>query len=308
MRRRLPNLNAVRAFDAAARHHSFSRAAEELGVTHASVSRYVKALEEQLGEPLFERRHRQVALTAAGARYSEIVAEALMLISLETGTRVTRDAREKAVVEIDSDLASLWLMPLLDRDELEALDLDLELRSYSTPPRTIAPDADLALTWGAMDVPGFSRELFLNFTSFPVCAPQEAARVVREGLSAQTLIVDRGLNTWEEILKQHGGNIERVKSFLTVHRTYLALDAAERGLGVAIGDDVTAAAKLRAGTLVRPFGPSIAGRRSFYISTVARKPVGPGVEALRVWLIARAGEHMEWTQKNGYTYSGVTTG
>ena len=120
----------VRAFDAAARHQSFSRAAAELGVTHASVSRYIKNLEAELGMPLFERRHRQVALTPGGARYAEIVADALMLISLDTGTRATRNAKGRVVLESDSDLAALWLMPLLTDEVLEDLGIELELRSY----------------------------------------------------------------------------------------------------------------------------------------------------------------------------------
>ncbi|WP_274426639.1 LysR family transcriptional regulator [Chelativorans sp. YIM 93263] len=301
MNRRLPNLNAVRAFDAAARHQSFSRAADELGVTHASVSRYVKNLEEDLGVTLFERRHRQVALTAAGSRYAEIVADALMLISLDTGTKVTRKAKGRVVVEADSDLAFLWLMPLLNKAALDALGVELELRPYSEPPRTIAPDSDLALTWGPMDVPGFSRELLLNFTSFPVCAPEKAGEVVAKGLAAQALIHDRGLNDWDEVLKRKGGNLDTARGYLMFHRTYFSLEAAAKGMGVAIGDDVTAGAMLRDGRLVRPCGPNLPGRKSFYLSSSSRRPIRPAVEAMRSWLLERAAEHTEWAREAGFS-------
>lgn len=301
MRRRLPNLNAVRAFDAAARHQSFSRAADELGVTHASISRYVKNLEAEIGVTLFERRHRQVALTAAGARYAEIVADAMMLISLETGTKATRNAKGKVVLEVDSDLAYLWLMPCLEVDTFDALDVELEMRSYSEPPRTIAPDTDIALTWGALDVPGFSRELFLNFTSFPVCAPEYAERVRERGFGACKLIHDRGMSNWDELLKRSGPGLDAVRGHLTFHRTYLSLEAAARGLGVAIGDDVTAGPMLKQGRLVRPCGPDLPGRKAFYLSSTTRRSVCPAVAALKDWLLDRAAEHADWARAAGFS-------
>ncbi|WP_265516014.1 LysR family transcriptional regulator [Nitratireductor luteus] len=303
MNRRLPNLNAVRAFDAAARHQSFSRAADELGVTHASISRYVKNLEAEIGVTLFERRHRQVALTAAGSRYAQIVADGLMLISLDTGTRVARNAKGRVVIEADSDFALLWLMPLLDKNALDTLGIELELRSYAEPPRTIAPDVDLALTWGPMDVPGFSRELFLDFTSFPVCAPDQTKQVVESGLKAQTLIHDRALNGWDEALKRSGASLDAARGYLMFHRTYLCLDAAAKGVGVAIGDDVTAGAMLRQGRLVRPCGPNLPGRKSFYLSSSSRRPRRPAVEAMRSWLLDRAAEHAEWAKREGLSPS-----
>lgn len=301
MLRRLPNLNAVRAFDAAARHQSFSRAAEELGVTHASVSRYVKNLEADLGTRLFERRHRQVALTPAGARYAGIVADALMLISLEAGTQAARSARGKVVLEVDSDLALLWLMPLLDRAALDGLGIDIELRSYPEPPRIIAPGTDLAITWGPMDVPGYSRELFLSFTSFPVCASEKAAEVRQNGMETHTLIHDRGLSNWDEIFKRSGLALSSAIGHLTFHRTYLCLDAAARGLGIAIGDDVTAGAMLRDGRLVQPCGPSLAGRKAFHLSTGNRSPIRPPVMALRNWLLEQAENHSRWAKEQAFT-------
>lgn len=300
MRQRLPNLNAVRAFDAAARHQSFSRAAEELGVTHASVSRHIKNLEADLGMPLFERRHRQVALTPGGARYAEIVADALMLISLDTGTRATRNAKGRVVLESNSDLAALWLMPLLTDEVLETLGIELELRSYPEPPRTIAPDTDLALTWGRLDVPGYSREPFLDFTIFPVCTPERADHVRTHGLIANKLIYDRGVNTWDELLRRQGSSLSAASGHLIFHRTQLCLEAAARGLGVALGDDVTAAAMLRDGRLVRPCGPSVPGRNSYYLSSVSRGPVSPSVIAMRTWLLEKAEEHVRWAEEAGY--------
>lgn len=300
MLRRLPNLNAVRAFDAAARHQSFSRAADELAVTHAAVSRHVKNLEADLGVKLFERRHRQVALTTAGARYAETVAEALMLISLDAGSQAARGARGKVIIEADSDLALLWLVPRLDQDMLDAHGIELELRAYAEPPRTIAPDTDLALTWGPIEAPGFSRQPFLSFTTFPVCAPEKAADIRTHGLAGRKLIHDRSFGRWDEMLKRERGSLDAAGGHIIFHRTYLCLEAAARGLGIAIGDDVTAGAMLREGRLVRPCGPDLPGRKAFHLSSTARRPMRPPVAALRTWLLERAAEHVAWAQEVGF--------
>ncbi len=299
MNRRLPNLNAIRAFDAAARHQSFSRAAEEIGVTHASVSRYVKNLEADLGLLLFERHHRQVVLTAAGARYAEIVADALMLISLDAGMKDARNTVGKVIVEADSDLALLWLLPFLEEKDFASCGIELEVRSCPGPPRTIAPDTDLALTWGAMDVPGFSREHFLDFRCFPVCAPEMVSRVRTDGLAAQTLVINRGASGWDEMLKHQDADFDTVGGYLTFHRTYLCLDAAVRGLGVAIGDDVTARCLMRDGKLVQPCGPNLPGRKSYYLSSSSRGPRRPAVETVRQWLLECARNHTEWADQSG---------
>ncbi|WP_127142600.1 LysR family transcriptional regulator [Pelagibacterium montanilacus] len=294
MSRLLPNLNAVRAFDAAARHQSFTRAAEELGVTHGSVSRYVKTLEDDLGIQLFERRHRQVALTPAGVRYAGIVAEALVLISLETGAKALQDAKGKVVLEVDSDLALLWLMPRMNRSALDALEVDIELRSYPEPPRTIAPHTDLAITWGPLDVPGYSRELLLSFSTFPVCTPDIAAEIHRTGLVNQKLIHDRGMGAWNEILQRLGLTMSSAAGHLIFHRTYLCLDAAVRGLGVAVGDDVTAAEMLKDGRLVRPFDLKLPGRNAFHLSMGNRAPIRPPAKAVREWLVDQVNDHTQW--------------
>ena len=294
MRRRLPNLNAVKAFDAAARHQSFTRAAEELSVTHAAISRQVRALEQELGTALFERRHRQVALTVDGRRYAEIVADALLLLGLGPNDQVAQHAAERVVLEVDSDLATLWLMPQLDEAALATLGVELDVRSHPEPPRTLAPDVDLALTWGAMDVPGFGRERYLTFNVFPVCAPSLAKRVRAVGPTGVRLLHDRGRVWWDEVTQRSGASLDAAPGHLTFHRTGLCMDAAARGLGVAIGDEVCSANMLADGRLVRPCGPDLPGRMAFHLLATNRGPLSPGVQAVRDWLRELATAHRDW--------------
>lgn len=217
-----------------------------------------------------------------------------------TGQPLKVGARGKVVLEIDSDLAVLWLMPRLDQAHLDEMEIDIELRSFSAPPRTIAPDTDLALTWGAMDVPGYSREPFLHFRSFPVCAPDQSTSVRQNGIVTHRLLHDRGLSGWDEVLQHAGMSLASATSYLIFHRTYLCLDAAARGLGVAIGDDVTAGAMLKDGRLVCPCTSVLRGRKAFYLSTGNRAPLRPPVMAFRNWLLEQADSHMHWANDQDF--------
>jgi LysR family glycine cleavage system transcriptional activator len=294
MTRRLPNLNAVRAFDAAARHQSFSRAADELAVTHAAVSRHVRGLEAQLGVALFERRHRQVALTPAGQGYAKRAQEALETLSLDRADLAPAAAPE-VTIDVDSAFAHLWLLPEIVR--AGDLGVSLDVRSQAEPPKRLAADADLAVTWGQVDAPGFVSERLLDFQVFPVCAPALAERLADGGWPARLetrLIHDRGWQWWRELLRPDGRQPEAFAGHLTVHRSYLAMEAAARGLGLATGDDVSAGEMLRDGRLVRPWATVVPGRMTYRLCVPDTRPLSPAVARTADWLRARARAHRAW--------------
>jgi DNA-binding transcriptional LysR family regulator len=121
--RKLPNLNALRAFDAAARQGSFVGAAGELGVSHAAVSRHVRHLEADLGVALFERHARHVVLTGEGRLFARTVAASLSALEIGTGRLRRGVGRSTVVLDVESDLATRWLMPLLTADALDELNV-----------------------------------------------------------------------------------------------------------------------------------------------------------------------------------------
>jgi len=301
MARRLPNLNAVKAFDAAARHQSFTLAADELSVTHAAISRHVRALELELGVTLFERRHRQVLLTNEGTRYAKTVDQALQSIAFDTGDLKARREPMRVVIEVESDLATLWLLPRLNDPALRETGIELDIRAQSGVAKTVLAEADLALTWGILETRGYSSYPFLGFVAFPVCSPEwlRSHRPVERlaDLFPCRLIHERGTFWWDEIFDQAGRSRTHYPENIYFNRSYLSVEAAARGAGVAIGDDLTCADLLRSGRLVRPCGPDLAGRAMYYLMVPRKQPLSAPTRMVRDWLLVQAEQHMIWLEQ-----------
>ncbi len=267
--RELPNLNAIRAFDAAARHGSFARAAEELGVSHAAVSRHVRNLEAELGVALFERHARHIVLTGEGSLFARTAADSLSGLELGTGRLRRGGGRGTVVLDVESDLATRWLMPLLTDESLNALNINLDVRIRPDPPRTVLGDADLALTWGAASCTGFKATPFLDFEAFPIAAPSLlAAGPDPEDpgfFTSHRLIHERGIYWWRSYFDAMNLSFDDAAGHLFFNRSHLCIDAAVRGLGLTIGDDVICRDHLASGALVRLSGPVLPSRDRYYI-------------------------------------------
>ncbi|MCR9256645.1 MAG: LysR family transcriptional regulator [Alphaproteobacteria bacterium] len=298
--RHLPNLNAVRAFDAAARHGSFAAAAAELGVSHAAVSRHVRNLERELGVELFERHARHVVLTGEGGFFAKTVAESLSSLELGSGRVRRRGGRTTVVIDIESDLAMRWLMPLMSDAVLAALGVHLDLRVRPDPPRHILPDADITLSWGPVTAMGFKTSPFLDFTVFPVAAPALLANgpepsgpidpsgpVDPAFFRTHRMIHERGIYWWQRYCAAIGMRLEEAGGHLYVNRSYLSIDAAVRGLGVAMGDNAICRADLAAGRLVRVPGPTLSSREKYYL-VVPERVLSRPVQRVIDWLTAEA--------------------
>ena len=292
----LPNLNAVRAFEAAARHESFARAATELRVTQAAVSRHVRNLEAELGLVLFERSHRSIRLTPEGRAYAERVSEGLSIIRGSPGIgRAGR--RSKVVVDIDADLMDSWLLPRIRDEWLVEIGIELDLRSQLDWPRQLPTDTDLAIIWGGYESPGFRSSPFLESRAFIVCAP-----VLGNGRATPShlieylehrLIHERNAEWWRRMLSAEGLSLSDADDNLYLGRTSLVAAAAVRGLGLAVGEDVIFAEDLKAGRLVRLPGPVMPGSRMFFLLEPTRR-MPDKVRIVRDWLRAEASSHQAW--------------
>jgi LysR family glycine cleavage system transcriptional activator len=169
--RQLPALNAVKAFEAAARHESFSRAADELFVTHGAVSHQIRALEEELGVKLFVRDGKRVRLTDVGRRYAAQVRTAL--VSLAEATREIRagDRDRRLVVSMLSSFAARWVTPRIGSFIEANPQWDLELLSTNALTDFARDDVDAAIRFGYGNYPGLHTELLLEEVFFPACSP-----------------------------------------------------------------------------------------------------------------------------------------
>jgi LysR family transcriptional regulator, glycine cleavage system transcriptional activator len=295
--RDLPNLNAVRAFESAARHESFAQAAAETGVTQAAVSRHVRNLELELGLVLFERGHRSISLTPAGRAYAERISEGLSIIA-GRGRAGSKLQSRRIVVEVDSDLLTGWLLPLVTPDVLSTLGVDLDLRSRLEWPRQLPLETDLAIIWGGHESPGFRSSPYLATRGFAACAPQlEGGRPAPKDtseLAGHRLIHERGDAWWRRMLLAANQPPPDGFQGLYLQRSYQAEEAAAKGLGLVVGDDVLFAHTLRSGRLVRIPGPILPGSKMYFLLEPAGRRVPAEVKAVRDWLLTEASAHKAW--------------
>src|SRR5690242_5769750 len=181
LRRALPPLNAVRAFEAAARLGSFKEAAIELGVTHGAISQQIRLLEDRLGAPaLFQRSTRRVTLTPAGAAFLEEISPALDRISSAVQRhRATRGEVPAAVLRVNAlaTFSMRWLLPRLSRFRDERPDIEVRLTTSNDPLDALADAFDVVIRGGPDSFHGFTSRLFLSERRLPVCSPSLIAKL-----------------------------------------------------------------------------------------------------------------------------------
>lgn len=249
---RIPALNAVRVFEAAARHGSFVKAAAELCVTHGAVSRQVRQLEEGLGVALFERRNRAVFLTAAGESFYHSCAEALRLLE-QGAARARRQADAPLRLSCEPTIAMRWLIPRLPAFQAEHPGIELLLSAAGGKVDFSSQRIDLALRrddsgWSLGDhVAAVARECV-----GPVCAPARLGAAGGDWRELPLLHADSRPEAWSRWLAAQG-ETARAEAGRFEH-FYLSLQAAEAGLGQAIASVYMAADALALGQLTAPVG------------------------------------------------------
>lgn len=293
MSRRLPPLNALRAFEVAARHNSFTGAASELRVSHAAVSRHVRSLEARLGVPLFNRVKRGVALTTAGAGYLREISAAFDAIA-EATDKLADPGRAQVRVSVHPAFAARWLIRRLDgfRKAYPTCDVVLD-----ATPRLVdlgRDEADLSIRNGEGEWPGVACELLARSRLYPVGAPELLRRRRRSVTPAQLksylLLHDEdGATTWRRWFAAAGLADTEIEGGCYLLETNLAIDAAIAGQGVALADDFLVAADLDAGRLVRFCEVALrAPDCDFHLLSLENSRRRRPVAAFRNWLLSES--------------------
>lgn len=293
--------NSLRTFEAVARLRGFGRAAEELGVTQSAVSQQVKSLEEWLGVRLITRGGGRVVPTEEGAR---LAAEVLRGFGGVAG--LCRSLRETPPESMALNLSCLpgfayvWLIPrLIGFDQLHP-DIPVSISTTAQMATFTDDDIDLAIRYGPGGYTGLHVERLLAETLFPVCAPDMLDRgpPLRNpaDLAHHTLLVDDvgdgpGVApTWEYWARASGVTLPRAMRQRRFGQSNMVIQAAERGMGVALGRSPLVVDALRRGTLVRPFAGEVASGFSYWMVCPVTALEVPRIRVFRDWLRHEAGQ------------------
>ncbi len=288
---RLPTLNALRAFEAAGRHLSFTRAAEELHVTQAAISHQIKSLEEQLGIRMFRRGPRGLLLTDAGQSYLPEVREAFQQLTSATERLLEDDARGTITVSVLPSFAARWLVPRLTRFREDHPDIEVRVSADDRLADFDRDDVDVAIRYGRGDYPGLHADRFLTEELFPVCSPELLKRVPLERpeqLCDHTLLHDDMRMDWSMWLLAAGVEGVDPRRGPSFNDSSMVLQAAVDGQGVALGRSALALDDLAAGRLVRPFDFSLPAEYAYYILCPERIANRPNIKTFREWLLAQS--------------------
>ncbi len=298
-RRRLPPLTSLRAFEAAARHLNFEKAGDELAVTASAVGQQVKALEAWLGQPLFRRLpSKGVALTTTGERYAASLSGILDRLNEATARALRPEASRTLTVSTIASFAANWLIPRLGRLRERHPDLDVRVSVSTTRTDFAREDVDLAVRFGRGPWPGLRSDLLLEETFFPVCSAallDDRQRPLREpdDLRHHTLLHESveaipDYVTWEVWLKAVGvQGIDTARGPRFPH-TFLSLQAAASGQGVALATSVLIGDYLDAGRLVRPFPHEVKGTHQYHVVCPEASADRPAIADFRAWLLSEA--------------------
>ncbi len=295
--RRLPPLNLFRAFDAAARHLSFTAAAEELLVTQSAVSQQIRQLEEFLDVRLFRRLPRGLELTREGTALSGTVAEALNMIGRACGKLVDPDAPALLCVNATPAFASKWLAPRLKTFMELHPNIRVTLLSSPDPVSFNRQDIDVAIRWGRGRWDGAHAELMVREPIVGLCSPELAAAaeygLVAGELARHTLLQVINQPNWMAWLEEHGISGLAFNDTLYFSDANLMLEAAVQGQGVCFTTLLLAEGDLRSGRLVRVSDVEVPCEESFYVLCSPDMVDKPKISVFRDWLLSESRRTVE---------------
>jgi len=299
--RRLPPLNAVRAFEAAARHCSFTRAADELFVTQGAISHQVKLLEEWFGFLLFDRHKRELHLTKKGEIYLPSVRVMLNELHVATRALLDEDSERLLCVSVAESFAVNWLINRMRKFSNRHPDLDIRLASQNQIDdfgNVIGEEGpnwvDLRIRYGRGKWPGLHVTKLFDEDVFPVCSPEliDETKPLKElnDLNQYVLIHDDMQMSWESWVRSVGSTQSISTRGPKFSHSHMALQAALNGEGIVLGRSVLTLDYLDSGQLIRPLNISVPAEHSYYLLCQERMVSNPKIKAFSSWLLEEARE------------------
>jgi LysR family glycine cleavage system transcriptional activator len=301
MPRRLPPLNALKAFEAAARHESFTRAAQELCVTQGAVSHQVKALEAELGIKLFNRHRQRLVITESGRSYLATVRDALDRIADGTERLLRRQSSGVLTVSTCPNFAAKWLVHRLSRFAQAHPAIDLRVSASLHHVDFAREDIDIAIRHGDGSDTGLHVVRLCAEELFPVCSPKllkgRAALRAPADLRHAVLLHVNDRQDWKRWLDAAGVNGIDLARGPLLNQASMAIDAAVDGQGVALARTALGAWDLIGGRLVRPFRLALPVPYAYWIVCPKTAAKLPKIKDFTAWLLAEAAEDQRQLQK-----------
>ena len=293
MTSRLPSLNGLRAFEAAARHLSFTNAATELNVTQTAISHQIRRLEEELGVRLFVRQNRSLTLTAEAREYLPGIRAAFNDLRLATDRLKRKDNDHVLTVSTLASLAAKWLLPRLSNFQQTHPGIDVRITTSTSLVDFRRDDVDAAIRYGRGNWPGVRADWLMADELFPVCSPAllngDKALRCPEDLANHTLLRSSGGydDDWRLWLTAAGlaSNISKQPG-LSFDLILMTVQAAIDGIGIAMGRTSYVQEDIAKGRLVVPFKITLPSDAGFYLVSPEARAEPAKLSAFRQWLLA----------------------
>jgi len=292
MRPRLPPLNALKAFEAAARHESFTRAAEELCVTQGAVSHQVKALEAELSVKLFNRERQRLLITEAGREYLAVIRDALDRIAGGTERLLQRQNTGVLTVSTSPDFAAKRLVHRLGHFAEANTGIDLRVSAAMHHVDFAREEVDLAVrhgngNWTGLDAVSLSAEELFVVCSPKLLSGRRRIDKLTDILKFPLIYLDSRAD-WANWLQAAGLDDATAIHGPVLNRASMVIDAAINGQGIALARTTLAAWDLINGRLVRPFPDSMPVSKTYWIVCPKATAAFPKIATFREWLLAEA--------------------
>ena len=289
MGRRFPPLVSLRVFEAAARHLSFTKAAEELNVTQAAVSHQIKKLEDYLQTPLFLRLNRSIELTKQGAVFVGPLTQAFDIMA--TATAMLDESKIPKTINIATfdSIAANWLAPRIRNFQALWEDVSIKVITRNRHFDFTGREVDVEIRYGDGNWPGLHAIKITNENIFPVCSPEYLAKfegdLPSHRISEMDLIHDELIMGWSDWLEAADVSGIDANKGLKYNHSHIVQQAAVNGEGVALGRGLLVADAISDGKLVKPFNVQIMSQFSYYLVFPKELLEQPWVISFRDWLM-----------------------
>ena len=285
MFKRLPSLNALRAFIAVAREGGVSRAAESLNLTHSAISHQIRALQEDLGVTLFDKAGRGLALTADGSRFADRIEAAFAEIE-DAARELTASRHHRLRISTIPSFAACWLLPRLGDFISSCPDIDVNVSSTDKLSDIRGGEVDVCLRFGTGPYPGLFSQLLLRDWLFPVCSPDFAKQyALRDNVwPAGIPLMHSYLEPWSMWFPAAGINAREPEHGIMFDNSALMLQAAIKGQGLGLARHSLAHDDLIAGRLVRPFSAYVESPMSYFFLCRLDKQQAEPIARFRQWI------------------------